>query len=228
MATLAELKNDFHDSQFVRKFLDGVAIIAPYSAPPIDDFIDTDGSLKRPAEGYSGLGIVEKDSGYEFGSDADQEEVEGHGYSSPVRIDVVKATKTVEMTCLETRRSVLEQYYGMDLSQVRPSEKGTVEFAEPELPSRPFCRLAIIGQDGVGEDTYWYIKFMPRAQVTEVDSHAWNKDAAAYPMTFTAFTDPDLGYSVKHILAGPGMKKAAQAMGFHPAGASGDSSSAAD
>lgn len=214
MASMAELKQDVHDQRLIRKFLDGAAFLAPYTASLPTTWVDTDGTpIALPAD-FSGLGIVAKDSGYEFGSDSDQEEVEGHGYSSPVRIDTTRTTRTVAMTCLETRRTVLESYHGLDLSQITPGANGEIEFNEPEQLARPYTRLVIIGSDGIGEDQWFSAKIMPRAQVTEVESHSWSSDAAQYGMTWTAFPDPVLGYSVKNIIFGPGAEANAAAMGF--------------
>ena len=214
MASLEELKQEAHDQRLIRKFLDGIAAIAPYSAAVPEAWTTNGKTPISLPEGYQGLGIVMKDSGYEFGVDSDQEEVEGHGYASPVRIDMTKTTRSVQMTCLETRKSVLEQYYGLDLSAVQPDEQGSIEFNEPETLSRPYSRLVIIGSDGVGEDQWFWAKIMPRAQVSEVGSHSWNNDASAYELTFTAFPDPELGYSVKNIIFGPAAAKNAAAMGF--------------
>ena len=214
MATLEELKKDTHDQRLIRKFMNGAAIIGPADAALPESWVGADSQLVALPESFSGLGIVEKDSGYEFGVDSDQEEVEGHGYASPVRIDITKTTRTVQMVCLETRKTVLEQYYGIDMSGVKPATNGEIVFNEPETLSRPYARLVIIGSDGVGEDQWFWAKVMPRAQVTEVEAQTWNNDASSYGMTFTAFPDPELGYSVQNIIFGPAAKKHAKALGF--------------
>lgn len=215
MATMQEIKTATHNQSLIRKVLDGAAVLAPYSTSMPDAWVDENGALQELPTGFAGLGIVEKDSGYEFGSDQDTEEVEGHGYSSPVRIDIVKTTRTVSFTALETNRVVLEQYHGIDLSGVKATAAGTIVFSEPENAARPYARLCLIGSDGVGEDEIFMIKEMPRVQVTEVESQSWSSsDALKYGMTMTAFADPELGYSIRNIIAGPGAKKYAQAMGF--------------
>lgn len=215
MPSMEELKTSAHNQALIRKFMNGIAAVAPYAtALPESWTTDGDQPIALP-EGFSGLGIVANDSGYENGVESDQEELEGHGYSSPVRIDITKTTRTVGMTCLETRRSVLEQYSGMDLSTVKPdTTSGVIEFTEADIMSRPYARLVIIGSDGVGADAWYWARIMPRAQVTEVGSQSWNNDAASYELTFTAFPDPVLGYSVKNVIFGPAAKKNAAAMGF--------------
>ena len=214
MASMAELKQEAHDQRLIRKFLDGAAFLAPYSAPMPETWVAEDGQPIALPSDFGGLGIVAKDSGYEFGSDSDQEETEGHGYSSPVRIDTTRTTRTVAMTCLETRRMVLEAYHGLDLSQVAPGANGEIEFNEPESLARPYTRLVIIGSDGIGADQWFAAKIMPRAQVTEVESHSWSSDPSQYGMTWTAFPDPVLGYSVKNIIFGPGAAATAPALGY--------------
>lgn len=215
MTTIQEIKTSTHNQSLIRKVLDGAAVLAPYSAEMPEKWVDESGQLLALPQGFAGLGIVEKDGGYEFGSDQDTEEVEGHGYSSPVRIDIVKTTRTVQFTALETNKVVLEQYHGLDLSGVQADAAGTVIFSEPENAARPYARLAIIGSDGVGEDEIFMIKVMPRVQVTEIESSSWSSsDALKYGMTMTAFADPVLGYSIQNIIAGPGAKKYAKAMGF--------------
>lgn len=215
MATMAELKKDAHNASLIRKILDGVAFIAPTSAELPTNYFTSGGNLAAAPADFTPLGIVEKDSGYTFGNDQDTEEVEGHGYSSAVRVDITKTERNFSATFLETRKETLEQYYGLDSAAFVTGENGEIEFAEPELAARPHVRIILIGSDGVGEDQYFFIKEFPRVQVTEVGELAWSSsDALKHELTYTAFPDPVLGYSVKNIIGGPGAVKNREAMGF--------------
>lgn len=215
MATMAELKRDGHNSSLIRKILDGVAFIAPNDTTLPDAYFAADGSLNAAPDGFTPLGIVEKDSGYTFGNDQDTEEVEGHGYSSAVRIDITKSTRSFTSVFLETRKETLEQYYGLDASAFVTGANDEIEFVEPELAARPHVRIVLIGSDGIGDDQFFFIKEFPNVQVTEVGELAWSSsDALKHELTYTAFPDPELGYSVKNIIGGPGAVKHREAMGF--------------
>lgn len=218
MATMAELKKDGHNSSLIRKILDGVAFIAPRDVDLPEQYFSTGGVLLPAPDGFSPLGIVEKDSGYTFGNDQDTEEVEGHGYSSPVRVDITTTTRTFTSVFQETRKETLEQYYGLDPAAFVTGANGEIEFVEPELAARPHVRVILIGSDGIGDDQYFFIKEFPDVQVTEVGELAWSSsDALKYELTYTAFPDSELGYSTKNIIGGPGAIKNRAAMGFSAA-----------
>lgn len=215
MATMAELKKDAHNASLIRKILDGVAFIALNDVALPTQYFSAGGSLLEAPEGFTPLGIVEKDSGYTFGNDQDTEEVEGHGYSSAVRIDITKTTRNFSSVFLETRKETLEQYYGLDTAAFTTGANGEIEFVEPELAARPHVRVILIGSDGIGDDQYFFIKEFPNVQVTEVGELAWSSsDALKHELTYTAFPDPVLGYSVKNIIGGPGAVKNRESMGF--------------
>lgn len=215
MATFAELKADAHNASLVRKVTQSVAFYAPMSAPVPTSLVGEDGQLQALPEAYTPLGLVVKDSGFEFNMETDTEEVEAHGFSSPVREDIVRTDRTIGATFLETSRVILEQYYGLDLSNVEPTATGEIAFNEVDGLDRPRGRLVLIGSDGVGEGQWFIGKIMPEAQVTGVESHSWNgSDALAYGLTYRAYVNNAAGYSIRHTIAGPGAAANAAAMGF--------------
>ncbi|RBP66437.1 hypothetical protein DFO66_103387 [Brevibacterium sanguinis] len=215
MATMAELKNGAHNASLIRKILNSVSFIAPLTTTLPETYFTTGGALAAAPVGFLPMGIVGKDDGYNFAADQDSEEVEGHGYTSPVRIDITSAQRTMQATFLETRKETLEQALGVDLSGITPGANGEIEFIEPELPVQKHVRMVNIGSDGAGDQEWFLIKEYPYCKVTEIGDMSWSaSDALQYELTYTAFPDPVLGYSVRNFIGGPGAIKALEDMGF--------------
>ena len=214
MTTMAELKQGAHNSALVRKILSSVAFYAPYSAEMPTSYFSTGGVLAPAPTGFNPLGMTEKDDAFTFASDTDTEEVEAHGYSSAVRVDITKTTRTVASTFLETRKETLELATGTDLSNVTIDANGAIEIVESETSARPYGRLVIIGADGVGEDEWFFIREYPRVQITEVSEQSWGTSALSYGLTWTAYPDPELGFSGRQFIGGPAAAKNLEAMGF--------------
>lgn len=214
MTTMAELKQGAHNSALVRKILSSVAFYAPYSAEMPASYFSTGGVLAPAPTGFNPLGMTEKDDAFTFASDTDTEEVEAHGYSSAVRVDITKTTRTIASTFLETRKETLELATGTDLSNVTIDTDGAIEIVESETSARPHGRLVIIGADGVGEDEWFFIREYPRVQITEVSEQSWGTSALSYGLTWTTYPDPELGFSCRQFIGGPAAAKNLVAMGF--------------
>lgn len=215
MPTIGDIKQEANHSVLVRKVLQAVGFIAPYSADPVDSLIGSDGQLKEIPADYKSVGMVTKDDGFTFSFDTDSEDVEALGYSSPVRTDITGQTKTVNLKALETKRTTLELAYGIDLSAVEPSADGEVMFDLPELVGQRFYRLLIIGADGDADDAWFLGKFYPRLSITEVGDMQWvSSDALSYDITGTAYTDTALGTPQREFIAGPAAVANADILGF--------------
>lgn len=215
MPTIGDLKQDADHSVLVRKVLEAVAFVAPYSADPVDSLIESGGGLKEIPQDYKSVGIVTKDDGFTFSFDTDTEDVEGLGYASPVRTDITGQTKTVNFKALETKRTTLELAYGVDLSSITPSADGEVTFDLPELVRQRFYRLLIIGADGDADNAWYLGKFFPRVSVTEIGDMQWvGSDALSYDITGTAYNDSALGTPQRDFIAGPAAVTNADALGF--------------
>lgn len=214
MATMAELKQGAHNQALIRKILSSVGFWADEDTDLPTEYFTTGGVLAPAPTGFLPLGITDKEDAWTFGSDSENEEEEGHGYASPVRVDTVTTTRTVAATFKETRKSTLQLATGVDLTNVTPDENGTIDITEAEVAVRPYGRLVIIGSDGVGDSEWFYIREYPRVQVTEVAEETWGTSALTYGLTWTAFPDPVLGYSIRRLIGGPAAGKYAAAMGF--------------
>lgn len=215
MAVLADLKQAQAD--LIRKALDCAIIVAPTSAAvPTAFTTGATGVLSALPTGYKGLGYVTKDDGLTWSRDVAAEEVTSYGSVTPTRRDMVSDSTTVSFTCQETKLAVMQEFYGVDLSAVTPTAStGELGFSQPLSPSSGYTRLIAIAQDGVGTDTVYVIKILPRAQLSEVGEQTWNDSGAiGYPLTYTATPDNTLGYAVRHVFAGPGWKSRLVAAGF--------------
>lgn len=220
MAVLTDWKAAQAD--LIRKALDAAIAIAPTTATIPTAFTTTSAAtLAALPTGFKGLGYVTKDDGLSFSRDIAAEEVTSYGSVTPTRRDMVSDTTAVSFTCQETNLQTLQLFFGVDLSSLTPTATtGEVAFSQPLQPSGSFYRLIMIAQDGVGTDTTYIIRIMPRAQLSEVGEQTWSDGGElSYPLTFTATPDNTLGYAVRHVLAGPGWKSRLVAMGFPAAAA---------
>ncbi|WP_054953092.1 hypothetical protein [Flaviflexus massiliensis] len=212
--TFAELKNQADDTSQVRKVLEGVAFLAPLDAPIIESLTDTDGNLKELPEGYWPVGVVSTD-GYTFGSETNVEDVEGFGYGSPVRRDIVSATKSVTFTALESfRKNVLALAYSMNLDAVEQAVSGEVMFDRPVLPEKQFYRLIVIGKDGSGAHEYFRAKHYPRVYSTSIPEEAWGTGPVQFAIELSVEPDKEIGTDLREFIAGPGAKADASVLGF--------------
>lgn len=198
----------------IRKMVSGGAVLlAPITSDPVDTFTE-EGGLKK-LEDYSGLGRLAKDGAPVFKVDEGSEDIETWGEIEPSRRDYTSRTLTVEWTCQDTRREVLEVVTRQSLSDLDIAANGEFSITDPSKPGTVYYRAMLIGADGDGDDAVYFGRFLPKVNIT-VGEEDWNPGAAAvYPMTATAFVDGDLGYSSKRFYGGPGILKRIEAMGFN-------------
>ncbi|WP_309132637.1 hypothetical protein [Brevibacterium sp.] len=215
MTTIQELKAQGDNADLIRKVQNVAIWLAPLSAAPITKLVDATGQLTPfPAE-YRPLGMITKDDGLTFTSESDSETVEAHGYISAVREDETSMERSFAVNALETNRLTLEQAHGLDLSTVTVDADGNLVFDEPELPIRQHARAICVGSDGAGTGEYLMGRFMPFVKVTSLDDIVWSmSDPTSYNLTYKAFPDPTLGFSVRHLYAGAGFKASAERAGF--------------
>lgn len=214
MPTFAELKKTSDNTGQVRKALEGVAFLAPITAPAVSTLTDAQGAIQTLPSGYAPVGLVTSD-GYSFESDTDSEEVTALGYVTPVRQDVTSKTREITFTALEVfKKNVLEVAYGVDLTAVKQGLNGEITFDQPALPVGREYRLVIIAKDGAGANEVYRAKFFPRVRLKEVGEEVWNsEDPMGYELTFSALVDATLGTAERDFIAGPGAKSDT-ALGF--------------
>ena len=215
MPTMQELKAQGDNADLIRKVQNIAIWLAPLTAEPIDKLVDEDGQLMTFPEKYRPLGMITKDDGVTFTSESDSETVEAHGYIAPVREDETSMERSFAVNALETNRLTLEQAHGIDLSTITVDAAGNFVFEEPELPIRDFARAIAVGSDGAGTSEYLLGRFFPYVKVTALDDVVWSmSDPTSYNLTYKAFPDPLLGFSVRHLFAGAGFKASAERAGF--------------
>lgn len=176
----------------------------------------SDGGLVLPATAQS-AGIIEKSAGVSLAHDITSSEIEGYGEADPVRTIISKRSITFEADFLETNKVVLEKYWGTVFAadNMSVSATGGVTIEAPTLPKNIFYRAYLVAMDDVnGNDLFTYY-IMPRVKLTNVANQD-NKDdgAASYRMTFQAFRDTTLGFSVTQGWCGPGWRSLVHKTGF--------------
>lgn len=166
--------------------------------------------------GYVSLGWHTKDEALTWTNDSESSDTTAHGASEPVRRDIITDVTGLQMTALESKLITFELANNVTLSSVTPSAvTGEIAWNKATQPATRYYRLLSIGQDGVGADAIYAAKFAPRATVSERGEQQWSdQNALAYPLTWTATVDGALGYSIREIWAGPGLRSRLVAMGF--------------
>lgn len=211
LETLSDLRNEL-----IRKTLRGFICVAPMSVPAISAITQGANADLNLFVGHERLGNVSKRSGLSFQRQIESTDVESWGQADATRTDKTKDVNNVTFECQETRRSVLEVYYDLDLREVGVDPTtGETQFAQPTSLRTIYRRIFFLGADGYGEDEIYVGKSMPRWTVTNVADQTWGEEnPLVYGITGSAKVDSNLGYSVKHFFGGPGWKNLLKDAGF--------------
>ena len=214
MATFEEVRGA--QSHLILKALGGFILIAPMSVAMPEKFTDETGALiDLKAAGFAPLGWLTKGDGINFSRETENQETESYGALEPTRVDFTKDVTSAAFRMQETNKQVLELYYNTDLSNVKVDANGEFSFVNDAQPATIYRRMIHIGKDGNGANAKYIIKAMPRAVLSEVQEQGWTPESElSYGLTVKATTDDELGYSVRHVFAGPGIKAIAADMGF--------------
>lgn len=216
MPTMQELKAQADNADLIRKVQNISIWLGPEDAPEVTKLVGADGQLIALPEEYQPIGMITKDDGVTFSNESDSEGVDAHGYMSQVREDQTSQERSFQLNALETNRVTLQEAHGIDLSTVSVDADGNLVFDEPEMPIRQFARAVAIGSDGGGIGEHFIGRFFPRVKVSSVDDIVWSMtDALSYNLTYKSFSDPVLGFSVRHLYAGAGFKAVAARAGFN-------------
>lgn len=214
--TFEEIKKD--NAAAIRKYTSAFIAVAPLSADPISTLMDKSdvGKLAALPAKYVPLGLIKKDDGIEFSRDTDTSDVESLGYAAPTRKDIIKDDASLKFTLQENTKLAEQLYNGIDLTSITPDETtGEVSFANPTTPATMYYRFFIVGRDGSGDQEYFKAWYVPRGQISEVDSLSFSaEDEHAYNLTLTATPDPKEKFAVKTLLGGTGFKANAEALGW--------------
>ncbi len=213
--TYAALKNK--QNELIRKALEGSIFLAPYSAAlPTQLTSGASADLVELPDGYDDIGWVDKSDGATWSRSVDTSDTESWGAVEPTRRDITKQTDGLKFTAQETKRSTIELYEGVDLSSVTPdATTGEVKFSRPARPSTRNFRAFGLMVDGVGPNTIYVAKLLPKAMVTDTGDQKWTgEDVAGFEVTMTALYDETAGTSMSFFFGGPGWKALLDDMGF--------------
>jgi hypothetical protein len=211
-----------HNDGLVRKALDTVVAVAPYSAAAITSILDAaDGTLAALPTGYVPLGRLSED-GTSFARETEVSELFGLGSVDPARSDIRRAVKRASLTLLEVRKIGLELAQGVeDLGETAtrvPATTGNTEVTwdEPDAPTYPYLRMIAIAKDITGAGEIYIARHSLRCKVTSVGEEVWSDQdqAMTTPLTFTFYNDRTAGTPLRHFRGGPGYDEIVADEGF--------------
>lgn len=212
IATLAA-----RQSKLIRKAQDAVVFAAPMSSTAVTAITTGASSdlVTLPA-GYDSLGHHTEDDGINWSREVETADVRSHGSSEPTRRDIVSDVTGLVVLAQESKMLTMEMYHNVDLSTVTPdATTSEIGFNRTSQPATRYYRLLALASDGGGADEIYFARFCPRASISEYADQPWTKgDELRWPLTFTAFVDDDLGYSMREMWGGPGIVALLTDMGF--------------
>jgi hypothetical protein len=203
--------------KLIRKAQDAAIFAAPESAAPISAITTGAGAdLITLPSAWRSLGHHTESDGISWSRDVTSDDVRSHGSSEPTRRDISSDVTGLVVLAQETKLLSLEMFHNIDLSAVTPdATTKEVVFNRSRVPSTKYWRLLAIASDGAGADTIYFARFCPRASITNYAEQPWTKaDELRYPLTFTAYVDDDLGFSMREMWGGPGIAALLSDMGF--------------
>lgn len=174
------------------------------------------GGLDIPTTAES-AGIIEKKAGVTLTHDIDSTDIEAYGEADPVRTIISKRTVSFDAYFLETNKVVLEKFWGtvFDDTNLTVSAHGGVVLEAPSLPRNVFYRAYLVATDDVNGDDLFTYYIMPRVKLVKVDNQdSKDNDAYGYKMTFRAFRDRSVGFSVAQGWCGKGWRALVGQAGF--------------
>lgn len=197
-------------SQLIRKGLQGSVFVAPYSASAITAgglFDASSGELTALPAGYYDLGWT-TDAGAKVARAIKTSDISAWGSNDPVRTDITSDVTTLVVEAQETKLETVGLHIGVDPTTVTPGSNGVVEIPQPNVSAAIHYRILVVSVDETDAGEIAICKFLPRASVTDIGDQSFaNGDAATtWPLTFTAYPDPVLGYAVDTFFGGAGWK----------------------
>ena len=215
MPAWEDLKN--HQTQLIRKALEGSTFIAPTSASLITALTDASGELLALPDGYVDVGLI-SDDGPQFASEVESSDITSWGHVQPTRRDITSDVTTLSVVLQETNRWTTALYTGVDPFAITPDPtSGEVQIAKPDRPSPRYYRVLTIGVDLSDAGEIYIARYLPRASVTDKDDQAFQSasdEALGWPVTLTGYLDSAAGYAETYFFGGPGWVALLEDMGF--------------
>lgn len=207
-------------SQLIRKPLQGIVLVAPYSATALVDIATGTGGVLDSAgiaTAHKTLGKITSD-GVTFANSVNKQTTRGYGDAYPVRTDVESQDVSLAWSCLESRKDVFEQFYGVAQAGVTLKTTKTLTFDAPPLPVIKDVRVLALfkdnNQDGTGE--IYLGLYLTRSNIGPNGDQVYSFTDACLPyaMQATALMDDVAGTAVRYFWSGPGFVSAGTAMGY--------------
>lgn len=204
--SLADLQKRSVD--LIRKGLDGSIFVAPYSEDTEIKELMGEGGLVALPDGYQDVGWITKDQGASWSREIDSSDVESLGSAEPTRRDITSDVTGLEFTMQEMKALSMELYEGVNLAdlaaQAGSDTHVNVSFDKPDRPATLYYRLLALFKDGEGADAFYFARWLPRVLITDRGDQSWNEnDEIQFPVTITAFNDPQFGTSVRNLFGIP-------------------------
>ncbi|WP_329520506.1 phage tail tube protein [Spirillospora sp. NBC_01491] len=209
------LKN--HQTQLIRKALEGSTFIAPISAPSIASLTGPDSALLALPTGYVDGGLM-SDDGAQFSSEVDSSDITSFGHVQPTRRDITSDVTTLQVSFQETSKLTTALYTGVDPDTIlADATSGEVVIPKPDRANPRYYRVLTIGVDLADAGEIYIARYLPRASVTDKDDQNFQSsddEAFGYPVTLTGYLDSGAGYAEAYFFGGPGWKALLADMGF--------------
>lgn len=193
-------------------------LIAPQGGSEVSTIVDatTGHTLTIPSD-YVPVGYLEKKDGLGLAPKVTTSTSEAYGETQPIAYYITGQEFTATFTMKEHRKSVLQAYYGQDLSAVTAdATTGEITWDTPSIPSVTYPRLLVVGQHRDGANAIWVAHWMPRVMITNMAEQKFDDQAdITFNVTYTALVDSSVGTARRPFIAGPGLTPTLRtAMGF--------------
>ncbi|MCA1191616.1 hypothetical protein [Saccharopolyspora sp. 6V] len=204
-------------TKLIRKALDATVIAAPEDGEAIEAI--TTGATRQlitPPTGWGPLGHHTEEEGLNWTRETENSDVRSHGSSEPTRRDIVSDVTGLTMIAQETNMRTLSMFHNIDESAITQDETTSeISLNRSSTPQTRFYRLLALAQDGAGDQLVYFARFLPRVSITEYAEQSWTKgQELRYSLTFTAYVDDELGYSMREMWGGPGIVELSEQMGL--------------
>lgn len=199
-------------NQLIRRAKAGAVLVAEMTVPiPVAlttgttaDLITLDPTLWKP------IGWMTTD-GVNYERTTESTDTNSYGSREPTRSDVNR--DSIDMTCVaqETKLLTIGLTTGAILSAIKANATtGEVIIDKPDTPTLRYYRTlgVFLDHSDSGKEIY-FGRLMPRAQISDFGSQAYNEDENGlnYAMTWRGKKDSTAGFSHRWWFAGPGWKE---------------------
>jgi hypothetical protein len=192
---------------------DAITYAADASAAP--ELINLD-----PEDGWQDMGLIGSDDAPTWERDIETVDLQAIGFRDAIRSDVTTDVANLTASFLEWKRPVLEAYENIDMSGITPDPvTGEIRWVRAQDAPLIERRYAAYGQDGVGADRVWIVRFLTAGVLDTADSQVWGgEEYSTFPVTLKGNVDTELGTSLITAMGGPGLRAHLADMGFEVAG----------